>query len=167
MYQISYAKRLINNDWTIHALSNLLPQEHIFKALDRRVKTYYGAHKLFKAVESGDVRVYGAFTENNLLAGVCYGSADDEQNFIVHILFCRDVNAITGCEKCTEVMINEYAEEGIEIKSIIGHIPAFNRAAIRLSRKLGYEDMGETKDFCFVKDVYHYPCRIIQKKIVR
>lgn len=166
MYKISYAERLGSNiDWVVHALSNLIPQQHIFNAIDRRFKTYYGVYHLFKAIENGDIRVYGAYTESGLLAGVGFGNKDKNDDFIAHVMFCRDTDVVSGCLKCAEVMIEEFAKEGVTIKNIVGYIPAFNRAAIRMAKRFGCVDCGETKEMCFIKDEYHYPCRIMKKKV--
>jgi L-amino acid N-acyltransferase YncA len=167
MYKIEYAKRLPGSDWTVHAISNIIPQEHVFSRIDKRFKTYYGVHQLFKAIEQGVIRVYGAFTEKGLLAGVCFGNTDTENNFVVHVMFCRNTDVTDGCLKCADAMIKEYEAEGVLIQSIIGYIPAFNRAAIRMAKRFGCVDCGETKEMMFIKDEYHYTCRIMKKKIER
>lgn len=152
-------------DWVTRVISNLIPQPHIFNAVDKRFKTYYGVHKLFSAIERGDIRVYGAYTATGLLAGVCFGNKDENDDFVAHVMFFRNTDVTNGCLKCADVMIKEYESEGVLIKNIIGYIPAFNRAAIRMAKRFGCVDCGETKEMCFIKDEYHYPCRIMKKKV--
>lgn len=164
MHRIAYAKRLESGN-AIYALSGLMPQKHIFENTDRRLKTYYGAYCLFKSIEENVVRVYGAFTESGKIAGVCFGNPDTEDNFVVHVMFARDADVTDGCLKCADVMVKEYESEGVMIKNIIGYIPAFNRAAIRMAKRFGCVDCGETKEMIYIKDEYHYPCRIMKKKV--
>lgn len=165
MYKISYAKRLEGDTKTMHIMSNMMVQEHIFNALDHRLKTYFGAHCLFRSIENGSIRVYGAFTDTDLLSGIGFGNLDEDNNFVAHVMFFRNCDVADGCRKCADIMIEEYKTEGIEVQNIIGYIPDQNRAALRMARRFGCKDKGLTKEVVWINNNYHYPCRIMIKEV--
>lgn len=159
------AIRLPKDDRTLHILSNLFVQNHIFPVLDKRIKTYFGAHCLFKNIESGFVRVYGAFY-NDKLFGVCFGNLEENtSDFCTHLAFLRHSNVFAGCKKCSDVMVKEYAEEGVTVNNIVGYIPDYNKAALRFARRYGCEDLGIDETKTIINDRYVIPCRVIKKKL--
>jgi hypothetical protein len=157
-----FAARLPKDDRTIRLLSDLFVQEHIFPALDKRVQTYAGAHKLFKNIESGFVRVYGAFYQEKLM-GVCFGHLEEgTSDFCTHLAFLRHTKALEGCASCAAVMVEDYKREGIIVKNIVGYIPDYNRAALRIARLYGCEDCGIDETKTIIKDNYIIPCRVMK-----
>ena len=157
-----FAARLPKDDRTLRLLSDLFVQKHIFPVLDKRVKTFVGAHRLFKNIESGYVRVYGAFFQDKVM-GVCFGHLEPgTQDFCTHLAFLRHTKALAGCAACADVMVKEYREQGIAIKNIVGYIPDYNRAALRLARLYGCEDCGIDETKTIIEDCYEVPCRVMK-----
>ena len=159
------AIRLPKDDRTLRILSDLFVQKHIFPVIDKRVKTYYGAHCLFRNIERGFVRVYGAFYKDKLI-GCCFGHLEENSSdFCVHIVFLRHCKALDGCFACADTMIQEYAQEGVTIDAIVGYIPDYNRAALRLARKFGCVDLGIDETKTIIEDYYEVPCRVMRKAV--
>ena len=143
--------RLPADDRTLRILSDLFVQEHIFPVLDKRVKTYFGAHCLFRNIEAGFVRVYGAFYKEKLF-GVCFGHlVENSSDFCTHLAFFRHSKV--------------FAEEGITVESIVGYIPDYNKAALSFARRYGCEDLGIDLTKTIIKDRYVIPCRVMKKKL--
>lgn len=150
---------------TLLALSNFFVEPHIFPMLDGRVKTFLGAHLLFSRIESGAVRVYGAFAGAFLL-GCCFGALDDERvSFSVHVVCPRKIDAVAVCSACEKAMIADYRKDGVEVNYVVGYIPDYNRAAIRMAKRYGCSDFGIRND----KTIYHnrteVPCREMRKAV--
>lgn len=157
--------RLPADDRTLRIISDLFVQEHIFPVLDKRVKTYFGAHCLFRNIEAGFVRVYGAFYEEKLF-GVCFGHlVENTSDFCTHLAFLRHSKVFAGCAACSAVMVQEFAEEGITVESIVGYIPDYNKAALSFARRYGCEDLGIDLTKTIIKDRYVIPCRVMKKKL--
>lgn len=158
------AIRLPKDDRTLRLLSDLFVQKHVFPVLDKRVKTFVGAHRLFKNIENGFVRVYGAFYQGRII-GVCFGHLENEHDFCTHVAFCRHSRVLDGCFACADAMINEFSQEGVEIKNIVGYIPDYNKAAQRLARRFGCKDHGINENKTIVEDYYEVPCRVMKKEL--
>ena len=159
------ALRLPCDDRTLSIMSELFVQEHIFKVLDMRVKTFIGAHRLFKNIENGYVRVYGAFFQDRII-GVCFGNIEPgTSDFCTHLAFLRHSKALEGCFACAAAMVADYAKEGIIVQSIVGYIPEHNKAALRIARFYGCKDYGIDKTKTIVENCYEIPCRVMKKEL--
>lgn len=151
------ARKLPGNDETLRKLSDLWVEEHVFAHLDQRIRTFYGAHKLFSLIELGHVRVYGAFDERDAFLGCVFGWAQ-EDTFITHCAFYRGVDAVAAFKIVTPVMVADFASLSIIIRRVVGYIPECNRAAIRAAKRYGCRDDGVAPDHVFIDGEYLIPC---------
>ena len=157
--------RLSGNTKTLLYLNDLWVEDHVFRALDPRIKSFFGAHLLFTQIERGHVRVYGAFDEENELGGVCFGVLSSErETFEGHIAFRRGYSASEGIWLCSEAMREDYLNDGITVTGIVGYIPVFNRAAILAAKRTGYRDYGVKNGLTVEHDGADWPCRELRLK---
>jgi len=158
------AMRLFDTDVILHCLSDLWTEEHIFDALDSSVKTFYGAHRLFSAIERNEVRVYAAFAGE--FCGVTFGRlTDDRKSFEIHIAIRRGFDGAKCGLACEQEIVADYKKEGVDVESIVGFIPEFNRAALIASRRYGCVDMGLRKDILFDHGGVLCPCKEMRKTL--
>lgn len=160
------ARRLKENDDTLRTLSDLWVEEHVFLRLDQRIRSFFGAHKLFSAIESGRVRVYGAFDEPGVFQGCVFGTLEpDGESFNTHCAFHRGANAVAAFEKILPVMVADYRADGVEIKQVAGYIPEQNKAAIRAAKRFGCVDQGIAPGRVFTDGAYLLPCRKLTREL--
>ena len=159
------AFRLPGNPETLSLLSDLWTEEHIFYSLDHRLKTFHGAHLLFSKIESGTVRVYGAFTCNGEVCGIFFGCTEEKDPlmFSAHVAFLRGVDTV-ACESLIERAIAEdYEHEGVTLKGLCAYIPEHNRAAKLFARRTGGIDHGIDLTKTFLCGNQEIPCRTFIK----
>lgn len=161
-----HAVRLNGDEKTICLLSDMWTEEHIFSALDKRVKTFSGAHRLFSRIEQGIVRVYGIFLGTSV-KGVVFGCEEkfSPGRFEAHIAFLRGADAAKGCLECEKILVHDYQKDGIRIQQIAGYIPSWNRAAIRMAKRCGYVDAGIDKTKTVIRDEFVFPCHVLLKEM--
>lgn len=158
--------RMPRNDETLKALSELLIQDHVFHLIDGHLKSFFGVHKFFEKIKSGDIRVYGSFDDSFNFLGVCFGVLEtDGETFNTHTMFHRKANAVKCYESCLHAMVNDYENEGVKVKAVVGYIPEFHRAAIIAARRAGCKDYGIAEDKFFIRCGAQVPCRILKKYV--
>lgn len=161
-----HARRLLGSDDTLRLLSDLWVEEHVFIHLDQRIRSFFGAHKLFSAMESGRVRVYGAFDQRDVFLGCVFGAIEaDGETFNTHCAFRRGADAVAAFEKILPVMVADYRADHVEVRQVAGYIPECNRAAIRAAKRFGCVDQGVVPGRVFIDGEYLLPCRKLVKKI--
>lgn len=136
--------RMPLHDLTLKIVSYFFSQDHIFNVLDDRIKTFYGVHKYFEKILSGDIRVYGSYDSNEKCVGFISGSQnpDAPEVFEPHLHFARGVDAAVYSIATEKVMADDYAKDGVQIKQIVGNIPDCNRASRMMAKRAGYVDGG-------------------------
>jgi hypothetical protein len=130
---------------TIKLLSDLWVEEHIFNHLDLRLKTYAGVHWLFSEIEKGRFRAYGVFMPDSSFGGCIYGFLEAPDTFQVHLCLRRRVKAAEAFDLFKKELLADYARDGVKVKTIVGRIPACNRAATSFCRRYGAKNMGIAK----------------------
>lgn len=160
------ARRLEGNIYTLILLSDLWVEDHVFRGMDLRFKTFLGAHRLFQEIEDGFYRVYGAFDEKSGFLGVAFGSLEkDNSTWNAHVAFRRGADAAKCCLEIEKVLIEDYQKDGINLGCITGYIPECNRGAIRMSKRYGCKDNGISDKVNFMTADRVYPCREMRKEL--
>lgn len=152
------------DDETLKRLSDLWVEEHVFTHLDQRIRTFFGAHKLFSLIESGRVRAYGAYDERGSFLGCVFGWSDGDE-FVTHCAYYRGVDAVAALKTTTSVMVADFTSLGIVIRRVVGYIPECNRAAIRAAKRYGCRDEGVAADKVFEDREYLIPCHRLTMNI--
>jgi len=122
------------------SLSNLLVEDHVFRALDPRLRSFIGVHRLFCGIASGAIKAYAALGDKGEFLGCFFGALNSDAEFEGHALFHRGVD-VAAVEKMTEAeMRRDYRENfQIEVTTLAGCIPVENRAANRMARRAGFK----------------------------
>lgn len=145
-------------------VSRLLYEKHIYNAVDDRLHDVWYAHNFLSDIEAGRVLVFGVFKKvDGCFCGCAVGEISGT-DFIAHALYKRKVD-VTKAALLVEDEIRKYSiGSGIEIKTIIGNIPEYNRAALRMSKQAGYTDSGEIFG-THMKNGKSINCRCMRKEI--
>lgn len=158
-----FAQKLPPSEDTAYLVSRLLYEKHIYKAVDDRLHDLWVAHQFLQDIESGKTLVFGVF-EDDTFCGCANGELNGDV-FTVHALFRRKVD-VAKAVWLIEKEIKKYSiESGIEIKSIIGTIPEYNRAALRMAKRAGYTDCGIAENVEHRKNGKIITCRLMRKEI--
>jgi hypothetical protein len=158
-----FCKKLDLSEDTVYQVSRLLYEEHIYKAVDDRLHDVWYAHKFLQDIESGKILVFGVF-KDDVFAGCANGELNGDV-LTVHALFKRKVD-VAKAALLIEKEIKKYSiSSGIEIKAIIGTIPEYNRAALRMAKRAGYTDCGIAENVEHRKHGRVIPCRLMRKEI--
>ena len=122
------------------SLSNLLVEDHVFRALDPNLRSFIGVHRLFCGIASGAIRAYAAYDDKEDFLGCFFGALNLDDEFEGHALFYRGVDAV-AVEKMTEAeMRRDYRENfKTDVTTLMGCIPAENRVANRFARRAGFK----------------------------
>lgn len=158
------SKRLPATKETLQFISPFFRYEHVQKALDDRWKTYYGIFELFRGILAGEIRLYGVFDVDEPMRFLGFELVwlDESKEAIeVHSFWERDLpkRAADLAALCKDVMKEDYASDGIQVKYVVSYIPEENRAAKRMARQFGCQELGLRKDKVFYKGEYIFPCR--------
>lgn len=158
-----FAQKLPPSEDTAFFVSRLLYEEHIYKAVDDRLHDIWVAHQFLQDIESGKTLVFGVFKDN-----VFYGCANGELNgdvLTVHAMFRRKTDVAKAALLIEEEIRKYSIESGIVIKTIIGTIPEYNRAALMMAKRAGYIDMGIAENVEHIKNGKIIMCRLMRKEI--
>ena len=131
-------------DDDLKKLSNLMVEDHVFAAIDHRLRSFFGAHQFFRAVAAGTVRVYALLAEKGEFLGCFFGAfAEETREFEAHAMFRRGVDVVNAVPLAEAEMKRDFREQrGVEVVAVVGYIPVVNRAAARMARRAGYEVVG-------------------------
>jgi hypothetical protein len=158
-----FAKKLDSSEDTAFQVSRLLYEKHIYKAVDDRLHDVWYAHKFLQDIESGRILVFGVF-KGDVFAGCATGELNGSE-LTVHALFKRKVD-VAQAALLIEKEIKKYSvENGTEIKTIIGTIPEYNRAALMMAKRSGYIDSGIAENVEHRKNGRVITCRLMRKEI--
>jgi hypothetical protein len=158
-----YSEKMTPNDTTSFLVSRFMYVNHIYKALDARLKDVFWAHRLFNDIENNITWVFGVFDKTtDKLLGVCLGNMEGEY-FNCHVIFERKTDAIQGASLC-EKKLQEYCTENhIELKGVVGYPPINNRAALFFGQKMGYKKIGIAKKDFIDQTKQRTPCFLYRK----
>jgi RimJ/RimL family protein N-acetyltransferase len=158
-------KKLSPSEDTAFMVSRLLYEEHIYKAVDDRLHDLWVAHQFLQDIESGKTLVFGVFNaDNNSFLG-CSTGAFEEDDYVIHAFLKRKIDTIQAGVLVIDGVKNYCIENKINIKSITGYIPVFNKPALRLARKLGMVNKGIHHGTEFFKNKKNIPCCCMRKDI--
>lgn len=155
-------KKLPGTDGTLEVIAPFWEMAHIRKAVDDRFLDAYGIYRIFAGVKNGAIRLYGVFDTDEpiSLLGFELGALDESgEAFENHAFWSRKAPAAACVELCKQVMVEDYRQEGVIVKSAVGYIPDLNRAAQRMALKVQCEDKGIRMDKTWLKNGVYYPCR--------
>lgn len=158
-----FAKKLDPSEDTAYLVSRLLYEKHIYNAVDDRLHDVWYAHKFLQDIESGKTFVFGVF-KDDVFAGCATGELNGNV-LTVHALFKRKID-IAKAALLIEDEIKKYCKKSsVEIKTIVGNIPEYNRAALRMANRAGYTDSGIADNVEHRKNGRIIPCRLMRKEI--
>jgi hypothetical protein len=83
----------------------------------------------------------------------------------VHALFLRKVDVAKAALLIEEEIRKYSISSGIVIKTIIGTIPEYNRAALMMAKRAGYTDAGIAENVEHIKNGRIITCRLMRKEI--
>jgi hypothetical protein len=158
-----FAQKLPPSEDTAFMVSRLLYEKHIYKAVDDRLHDVWYAHKFLQDIESGKTLIFGVFEDDTF-----FGCANGELNgdvLTVHALFKRKVDVAKAALLIEEEIRKYSISAGIVIKTIIGTIPEYNRAALMMAKRAGYTDAGIAENVEHRKNGRVIPCRLMRKEI--
>jgi hypothetical protein len=158
-----FAKKLDSSEDTAFQVSRLLYEEHIYKTVDDRLHDLWYAHKFLQDIESGRILVFGVF-KGDVFAGCATGELNGSE-LTVHALFKRKVDVAKAALLIEEEIRKYSISAGIVIKTIIGTIPEYNRAALMMAKRAGYTDAGIAENVEHIKNGRIIPCRLMRKEI--
>lgn len=144
-------------------VSRLMYEKHIYEALCDNYKDLYYAHRMLAEIENG-IRAVLLVRDENIVVGCIHGTWENNGDFVCHIMFKRNVDALQGCLLCEEAMKKFCREQKKPFKRIIGNIWEKNRAAIILGKRYGAKVQKETTSFIW-KNGYFLPCKTLIKEI--
>lgn len=160
-----FAQKLAPTGETSYLVSRLFYEKHIYKTVDDRLHDVWYAHNTLKDIESGKVLVFGVFKKEDEFFCGCATGEISGMNIIVHALFKRNVDVEKAALLIEKEILKYSIDSGVEIKSIIGTIPEYNRAALMMSKRAGYVDVGIAEDVLHFKNGKVIPCRYMKKEI--
>lgn len=146
--ECSYAARPEITDDILAKLSDLMTEDYVFYAISTEWRSFIGAHRLFRAFETGEYRLYVAYGKNDEFLGCAFGAreSDNPTQFYGHVMFRLGANALECMKYLEALCIEDSHADGVPLKSICAVIPNYNRAAQRLATRLGYECLGQFGD---------------------
>jgi hypothetical protein len=156
-------KKLDSSKNTAYLVSRLLYEKHIYKAVDDRLHDVWVVHQFLQDIESGKTLVFGVF-EDDTFCGCATGEINGSK-LTVHALFKRKVDVTKAALLIEEEIIKYSISSGIVIKTIIGTIPEYNRAALMMAKRAGYTDAGIAENVEHRKNGRVIPCRLMRKEI--
>lgn len=154
MNAIKTVRKLPADRKTIEIMSEFLLLDHVMPELNHYRRTLPGIYDLFRLIETGGYGVFGAFDKDFRIVGISWGTMVDHETFEVHFAFMRGVDTLTACRFMRDEIKRHYGA-----RYICGNIPECNRAAIILTRRLGFKDHGLTEYKHLTMAGKEYTCR--------
>jgi len=165
----AYAERSEVTPELLTSISNLMTEDYVFFAISHEFRSFAGTHRLFKRMESGEVKVYSAYGVDGHFLGCAFGEDDglEPGQFYGHIMFYRVADALECMRLIEQVCIENHRDEGKELTSICACIPDYCYAAQRLAKRLGYTDQGYVPDLEVKRgeDDRNFKCKRFVKKV--